>query len=141
MSPLDERALTPVPPRLVAHLMERERALHFPPSGTSRADFEAGVAEGYWEVGASGGRFDTEVIWDVVRRRAAGDSSAFGDLGADPPWETHEEECRLLAPRTYLLTYLLVQGERRTRRVSIWRGAGADWVAAYHQGTPVTGRW
>lgn len=151
---MDPRHLPAGPDALLAELMVRERALHYPPADTSREAFEAGVVAGYWEVGASGGRFDTDVIWDVVRRRAAGDPSAFGDLGPEPPWATTEEELRELSPGVYLLTYLLTQGERRTRRVTVWRSAATtgeaatggntgrdDWVAAYHQGTVVTGRW
>lgn len=67
---------------LRTELMARERLLHFPAWDVAE-QFAAGVVAGYWEVGASGGRFDVDVIWDVVRRRAAGDPSAYGDLGAD----------------------------------------------------------
>lgn len=158
---MDPRALPPAPADLLPDVLERERALHCPDAATPREAFEAGVVEPYWEVGASGGRFDVDVIWDVVRRRAAGDPSAYGELGADPGWVTAEEELRVLAPGVYLLTYLLTQGYRRTRRCTIWRHAAGEnatdatvdttvdptldpaqpWVACYHQGTVVTGRW
>jgi len=35
------------------------------------------------------------------------------------------------------LTYTLLQGERRTRRTSIWRRSGAEWQIVFHQGTVV----
>ncbi|MBW3084424.1 hypothetical protein KEM60_00611 [Austwickia sp. TVS 96-490-7B] len=125
--------LSAAPTAVRRTLMERERLLHFPLPETTRDAFEVGVSENYWEVGASGGRFDLETIWQVCARRAHSEDT--------PLWATEDEECRVLAPDTYLLTYLLIQGERRTRRVTIWRGAGQDWVAAYHQGTVVTGQW
>ncbi len=154
---MDPYDVPTAPDALRTELMARERLLHFPEPGTSREQFESGVVAGYWEAGASGGSFDVDVIWDVVRRRAAGDPSAYGDLGTDPPWATAEEELRELGPGVYLLTYLLIQGERRTRRATIWRrgetagnpdssalpseAVGGAWVSAYHQGTVVTGRW
>ncbi len=45
---------------------------------------------------------------------------------------------RRLAPDTYLFTYTLCQGERITRRATIWQGAANGWHILYHQGTIVT---
>ncbi|HEY8720176.1 hypothetical protein [Pengzhenrongella sp.] len=44
---------------------------------------------------------------------------------------------RELAADTYLLTYVLQQGDRRTRRSTLWQRAGNSWRALYHQGTVV----
>ncbi len=30
------------------------------------------------------------------------------------------------------------QGERRTRRVSVWRRTGTAWILVYHQGTVIS---
>ncbi|GAB78425.1 hypothetical protein SAMN05421595_2692 [Austwickia chelonae] len=130
---MDPRTIPHAPADLLSELMTRERLLHFPEPGVTRADLEAGMIEDYWEVGASGGHFDIDVIWQVVRRRAEQDTVA--------PWRTEDEECRLVAPDTYLLTYLLDQDGRRTRRSTIWRVQGGTWLAVYHQGTVVTGQW
>lgn len=42
-----------------------------------------------------------------------------------------------LAPDNFLLTYTLYQGERATRRATLWRRHGAAWKIVYHQGTIV----
>jgi len=36
-----------------------------------------------------------------------------------------------------LVTYVSEQGERRSRRVSLWLRTGAGWRVYYHQSTPV----
>ncbi|WP_116115532.1 DUF4440 domain-containing protein [Austwickia chelonae] len=130
---MDPRTTTQAPADLLTELMTRERLLHFPEAGITRNELESGMIHDYWEVGASGGRFDTDVIWEVVRRRAENPTPT--------PWRTGEEECRLVAPHTYLLTYLLEQGDRRTRRSTLWRVRAGRWTAVYHQGTVVTGEW
>lgn len=40
--------------------------------------------------------------------------------------------------RRYLLTYTLLQGERVTRRATLWRRRGGEWKIVYHQGTIVS---
>lgn len=129
--------LAVLPAADLAALMERERLLHAPAAGTDRADFEAGLTPGYWEVGASGGRFDVDVIWDVLVRRATGELPT-------PAWAPGEPEARAVGAGAWLLTYVLDQGERRTRRMTLWHAdpsAPGGWRALYHQGTVVTGRW
>jgi hypothetical protein len=37
----------------------------------------------------------------------------------------------------YLVTYTLAQGERVTRRATLWERAAGGWRAIYHQGTLV----
>ena len=41
----------------------------------------------------------------------------------------------------WLVTYRLFEGERETRRCTVWRRVGGRWSAVYHQGTlvPPTG--
>lgn len=84
----------------------------------------------FWEVGASGQVYDRDFVISVVRERRA--TAEVDD------WEAEEFACRELGPDTYLLTYLLHQGERRTRRVSVWRRGPVGWQVLYHQGTVVT---
>lgn len=45
--------------------------------------------------------------------------------------------CLEIAPDNYLLTYTLFQGERVTRRSTIWRRSTTGWKILYHQGTIV----
>ena len=56
----------------------------------------------------------------------------------DDPWATSAFWCRQVGPDTYLLTYVLEQPGRLTRRATVWRrDPGAGWQAVYHQGTVV----
>lgn len=89
------------------------------------------MGAGYWEVGASGTRYDRAAILDVLRQRAA--------QPADDPWEVLDFACWQLAEKTYLATYLLHQGPRVTRRATVWQQTESGWKALYHQGTIVGG--
>ena len=42
-----------------------------------------------------------------------------------------------IATDNYLVTYTLIQGERITRRATIWRRTIEGWKIVYHQGTVV----
>ena len=54
-------------------------------------------------------------------------------------WTMADEQVREAGPHTYLLTYTLRQGDRVTRRLTVWqRAAEASWKALYHQGTIVS---
>ena len=112
-------------------LIAREPLFHRPEFGTTRADFDAMISEDYWEVGASGNRYEPEFLWSVLARRYA--------ESAPDEWRTSDFACRRLGPDTFLLTYVLEQGERRTRRATIWERTPAGWRALYHQGTLVSG--
>ena len=92
-------------------LRDREPIFHRLELGTTRADFEAQTAPDFWEVGASGQTYDREVVWSVLADRYANPG--------DDPWETTGFRCRALGADTYLLTYLLRQDERLTRRATI----------------------
>ncbi|MGA8309337.1 MAG: DUF4440 domain-containing protein, partial [Terriglobales bacterium] len=52
-------------------------------------------------------------------------------------WETRDFHCRRLAEDVYLLTYTLLQGERKTRRATIWQNTLSGWKIVFHQGTIV----
>lgn len=121
-------ALEPV----LRELMAREPIFHHPELGTTRLDFEAMVEPGFWEVGASGRRYSREFVLDVLEER-----------GRNPPveeWETRDGHCLALARDHYLLTYTLRQGDRVTRRSTIWHRAPDGWKIVYHQGTVVEER-
>ncbi|MEV6100715.1 DUF4440 domain-containing protein [Nocardia sp. NPDC051981] len=107
-------------------LRSREPIFHRPEHDV---DFTAMVADEFWEIGASGQRYDRDLMLEVLAERQRTPS--------DDVWETSEFRCRELAPDLYLLTYLLRQPERVSRRATIWRRAGADWRIVFHQGTVV----
>ena len=120
-------ALLPV----LDELRRREPIFHRPEFGTARADHLAMMAEDFWEVGASGNRYSREYVLDVLDERQR-------DPQPDP-WETSGFHCHRLAEAVYLLTYTLCQGERVTRRATIWRLDADGWKIVFHQGTVVTG--
>ncbi len=114
---------------VLSQLRQREPIFHRPELGTTRADFENMTCVDFWEVGASGQRYGRKHVLDVLEERHT-------DTGAEG-WETSEFRCQELAPELYLLTYTLRQGERITRRSTIWRRATDGWRIVFHQGTIV----
>ena len=111
-------------------LVDREPIFHRPEFGRTRADFEAMMAEDFWEIGASGKRYDREAVLRVLDERAK-------QAEADDSWRTEDFYCQQISSDTYLLTYTLHQGTRKTRRATLWRRAKHAWVIVYHQGTIV----
>jgi hypothetical protein len=110
-------------------LRRREPIFHRPEWGNTRADHERMTAVDFWEIGASGRRYSRAFVLDLLERREP-----------DPEehtWQTRDFHCRQLGPDTYLLTYTLAQGERLSRRSTIWRRQGGDWQILFHQGTLV----
>jgi hypothetical protein len=45
--------------------------------------------------------------------------------------------CAAIAADNFLATYTLLQGQRVTRRATLWRRTAAGWLAVFHQGTLV----
>jgi hypothetical protein len=119
-------------PALIGVLKElsaREPIFHRPEFGTTRADFARMTAEDFWEIGASGRRYRREHVLDVLDQRVP-------DPG-EQRWQTRDFHCRELSPTTWLLTYTLEQAERVSRRSTIWRRQGDQWLIVFHQGTLV----
>jgi hypothetical protein len=132
MLPEMEPTLTTDPElaEILAELSSREPIFHRPEFGTTRADFERMMADDFWEVGASGRRYSREYVLDELERRHA---VPHADV-----WETRDFHCRRLADDVYLLTYTLLQDNRRlTRRSTIWWRTAEGWKIIYHQGTVV----
>jgi hypothetical protein len=122
---------------ILAELSAREPIFHRPEFGTSRADFEKMMVDDYWEIGASGSRYERTDILDELERRYATPRFSETDV-----WETSDFECRRLAPDLYLLTYKLVQKRtRHTRRSTIWQRTLEGWKIVYHQGTILDAAW
>ena len=114
-------------------LRDREPIFHRPEHGTNRSDFEAMTVIDYWEVGASGTIYDRQTCLAELERR-------YADPTYDPMagLEVRDFAVREAGDDVWLATYGLRQGERDTRRVSVWRRAGADWILIYHQGTVIS---
>ncbi|WIG54766.1 MAG: hypothetical protein OJF61_000552 [Rhodanobacteraceae bacterium] len=121
------------PPHLqgvLDELRRREPVFHRPGFGTSRADYMRMTTDDFWEIGASGQRYSREFVLDVLEARLTNPVD-------ESDWESRDFHVRELAPGVYLLTYTLRQGERLTRRSTIWRRVGDDWKIVFHQGTVV----
>lgn len=115
-------------------LMKREPLFHRRELVNSRDDFERETAEDFWETGASGRRYSREFVWATLKERY---ESSDKDEFEVELWETRDFYLREIASRTYLLTYTLWgQGDRLTRRLTVWQGSVEDgWKVLYHQGT------
>ncbi|MCI0627022.1 MAG: DUF4440 domain-containing protein [Acidobacteria bacterium] len=113
-------------------LMQREPIFHRPEFGTTRSDFENIMDDSFWEVGASGRRYSREYVLDTLEKRY--------ENPTEDTWETRDSHCFEIAPDNYLITYTLIQGERVTRRSTIWRRTVHGWKILYHQGTVVEER-
>lgn len=110
-------------------LKQREPIFHRPEFGITRQDFEAMTETDYWEVGASGRRYSRDYVLGVLEERFK--------HSVEEHWETSDFHCREIAVDNYLLTYTLKQGERITRRATLWRRTAQAWKIVYHQGTVV----
>ncbi len=116
--------------KVLDELRQREPIFHHPEFGTARADYARMTDEDFWEIGASGQRYSRKHVFDVLEARSTNPVD-------ESDWETRDFHCRELAPDVYLLSYTLRQGERLTRRSTIWRRDGDDWKIVFHQGTVV----
>jgi hypothetical protein len=113
----------------LAELMAREPIFHRPELGTTRADYERMIDPAFWEVGASGRRYGREYALEILEERSRNP--------AEERWETRDFHCLEIARDHFLLTYTLLQGERVTRRSTLWRRTEEGWKILYHQGTIV----
>jgi hypothetical protein len=121
---------------VLRELAGREPLFHRRELVNSRADFERETAEDFWETGASGRRYSREYVWAILKERY---ESSDQDEYTVERWETRDFQLREVAPKTYLLTYTLWgQGDRLTRRLTVWQGSTEEgWKTLYHQGTVV----
>jgi hypothetical protein len=119
------------PSTVLAELIAREPIFHRPEFAATPEEFAYMMAPTYWEVGASGRIYARDYILQ--------------SLAADPPidaatagWQIVNSQCRSLGQDTYLITYTLHQGERHTRRATVWQRTPTGWRILYHQGTIIT---
>ena len=126
-----EPSLTTSPAHIevLSELMRREPLFHRYETGTTRGELERVAAPEFWEVSPFGDRLSREF---VLRSSAAENVPA-----TEHVWEIENLHCSEIAADNYLLTYTLFQGERVTRRATIWRRSSEGWQVVYHQGTLV----
>jgi len=113
---------------VLEQLVAREPIFHRPEFGSSRADFERMTEPTFWEVGASGKRYSREEVLDELERR-------YRKPRKEEILQPRGFHCQELSENVYLLTYVLLQGSRESRRATIWRSTAEGWKILYHQGT------
>jgi hypothetical protein len=116
---------------ILRELSSREPIFHTASFGRTLEDFERSTATDFWEVGASGRRYSRNFILDMRKRDALVDADEAG-------WKAYGFGVRQLGPDCFLLSYMLDQAGRLTRRATIWERATEVWRIVYHQGTVVT---
>ncbi len=100
-------------------------------SGTAtRADIEARIDDGFFEIGASGRRYGRDAAVDVLVDRLSRES--------DDDAEASDFSCRALGGELFAVTWTLKEPARLTRRFSLWRRVDGAWRILFHQGTVVT---
>lgn len=116
-------------------LLAREPLFHHRDLVSTPADFERETARDFWEVGASGRRYSRETVGAALAARHARGTV---DGAESAGWQVSDAQLRRAAGDVYLLTYTLRQGDRLTRRLTVWQGSiETGWSALYHQGTVV----
>lgn len=108
-------------------LAAREPVFHRREFGTSRAAFEAMTAPEFWEIGASGKRYDRATVLDILEARHR--------QPVEESLTLTNFECQKLANDVYLASYQLDQAGRISQRSSIWRYSKGQWQIVFHQGT------
>ncbi len=122
--------VVPAPLRPILSELERlEPLFHAAATEATPELFESLVAPEFWEIGASGRRYSREFSLSVLRDRPR--------TPAPADWQTSDYHVSALGGETFLLTYLLAQPGRLTRRATVWRRTASGWNAVFHQGTVV----
>jgi len=116
---------------ILHELLPLEPIFHTKDFGLTRPDFEKRMVQDYWEIGASGRRYSREFILELLVKNPPVNTTSAG-------WQTSDHAVRQLGPDVYLLTYTLRQGERLTRRSTVWQKTSEGWCVLYHQGTIAT---
>ena len=127
-------SFTPTTPSHLTEIRDKlaqlETIFHRREQGTSTAALEAMIDESFWEVGASGRRYDRHCVIETVLHRHA--------KPVENHWQARDFACQEIAFNHYLLAYTLHQAARVTRRTTLWRRTPAGWKILFHQGTVVT---
>ena len=114
---------------ILEELKKREPIFHHPDKfGHLKQDILNMTCDEFWEVGASGNRYSREDVIKILLER-------YSNPGYVDIWETKDFEILEITSDNYLITYILFQGERVTRRATIWRYIDGNWKILYHQGT------
>lgn len=125
---------TPECQDILKELKQREPIFHRREFGTSRAALENMTSESFWEIGASGRKYTRKDVINTLLERYRQQPI---DAWETDKWHATAFCCQKISENNYLLTYILIQGTRITRRSTIWQKDNDSWKIVYHQGTVV----
>lgn len=114
---------------VLTQLKALEPLIYAANDGQQRAHFERLLAPDFWEVGASGTVYDRAFVLDTLETRQA--------QPREEAWRASDYRIEEIAPGSFLLTYLLEQPTRLSRRATLWQQTELGWKMRYHQGTVV----
>lgn len=106
---------------------EGELALLTPEVRNDPVRLDGWLADDFREIGQSGRLWRKD---DIIAALATSEEALSAAVAS-------ERDERLLGPDTVLLTYLLVFGDRSSRRSSLWRLESGTIRCFFHQGTTV----
>ncbi len=95
-------------------LKHMEPVFHTAATGPENHKYERMIEPDFWEVGASGRRYDRKLVLKTLSERES--------TGVYEPLSTEDFDCTDLGGDCYLVRYMLRQGERATGSVQIWAG-------------------
>lgn len=117
--------------QVLATLTALEPLYHAACPDATPEDFERLVSPDFWEVGASGNTYSREFALHALQHRATTPNNAM--------WQTSDFAIKQVSSDVFLLTYLLTQPIRHTKRLTVWQNVdNQHWQAVYHQGTVVS---
>ena len=116
---------------VLLELLQLEPIFHRRSCGTTRQDFEKRTAPTFWEVGASGRRYSRRYALDMLEEKYKKPTEHI--------WEIKGFHCQEIAPDNFLVTYTLFQGERVSRRSTIWRRTAEGWQIVFDEIVPRRG--
>jgi hypothetical protein len=115
---------------ILKELMAREPIFHRRQFGTDRNALERMTDENFWEIGASGRCYTRDYAIENLLERYR--------LPEPHDWPCRDFTIMPLAEALFLVSYILEEPDRTTRRSTIWRRSGFEWKIVFHQGTPIT---
>jgi hypothetical protein len=113
--------------KILLELQRREPIFHRRQFGTTRKDLERMTDEDFWEIGASGKIYSREYAISNLLKRY--------EQPEPHDWPYRDFSIRQLAASLYMISYLLEEPERLTRRTTLWRRSDDGWKIVFHQGT------
>src|SRR3954465_12494541 len=88
---------------VLTELVKREPIFHHPEFGRTRQDFENMTVEEYWEVGASGRRYNRNYVLDELEKRYQNPHYCGIHSPPENTWQTNDFNCFKIARDNYLL--------------------------------------